>query len=354
MTRATVFLGLFALAIPASAHHSAFVHFDKDDVVEVAGELESIQWRNPHTEMVIRAIDSAGAETLWLGQERGAALLARKGVTQDMLEVGEAVRVAGFRGRTNRTSLFVTNIMLADGREIYNESFAQQRWDASLAGTTMAAAQAEMIRDRPVTSDGLFRVWSTPIAEFRGLSDNVNLDRALWNDSYPLTDYAKRVRASWDPIADNPFIFCQNGMPAIMDQLHPMEFVRDGEDILIRLEEQDAVRRVHMSEDAPREGRSPYGHSTGRWDGAALVVTTTDIDWPWFDQDGIPQSDALVLVERFTPSPDGFELDYTVTATDPAVFTEPVVLNRTWIWAPGEELQPFNCEWDGSSLQPSN
>lgn len=351
MARTLVFLVSVVVCIDASAHHSAFVHFDRDDVVEITGELISIQWRNPHTEMIIRTTDEAGTETLWLGQERGASLLARKGVTADLFEVGETIRVAGFRGRVNRKSLFVTNIMLADGREVYNESFAQQRWDANLAGTTMAAAQAEMTRNRPVTSDGIFRVWSTPIVAFAG--QDGNLDRALWNESYPLTRYAEQTRAGWDPIANNPFIFCQNGMPAIMDQLHPMEFVRDRADILIRLEELDVVRVVHMSDDDAREPGNPYGYSTGRWEGDTLVVTTTDIDWPWFDQEGIPQSDALVLVEQFTPSSDGFTLNYTVTATDPAVFAEPVVLDRTWIWVPGEEVKPFNCAWDGASLKPA-
>ena len=77
---------------------------------------------------------------------------------------------------------------------------------------------------------------------------------------------------------------------------------------------------------------------------------STDIEWPWFDQEGIPQSDKLVLTERFTPSPDGYVLNYTVTAIDPVVFTEPVELNRAWIWVPGEEIRPFNCAWEGDSL----
>ena len=46
----------------------------------------------------------------------------------------------------------------------------------------------------------------------------------------------------------------------------------------------------------------PFGYSVGRWDGDTLEVTTTDIDWPWFDQSGIRQTEALHLVERFTPS----------------------------------------------------
>jgi len=352
MARATAFLAGLLLCVAASAHHSAFVHFDRNEVVDISGELVSLNWRNPHTEMTVRVIDEAGNETLWLAQERGAVLLSRKGIRPEMLAVGEPIRIAGFRGRRNRESLFVTNIMLADGREVYNESFAEQRFDVTLAGTTMAEAQAEATQNRPITSDGLFRVWSTPITQFAGHEQN--LDRALWNESYPLTDYAEQVLANWDPVEENPFIYCENAMPAIMDQLHPMQFIDEGDRIRVRLEEQDVVRMIHMSEDAPQGASSPYGHSTGQWDGETLVVTTTDIDFPWFDQEGIPQSEALVLVERFTPSADGYTLNYTATATDPAIFTEPVVLDRTWIWVPGEEVHPFECEWDGSSLQPSD
>jgi hypothetical protein len=29
--------------------------------------------------------------------------------------------------------------------------------------------------------------------------------------------------------------------------------------------------------------------------------------------------------------------------TDPATFTEPVLLERSWIWRPGEEIQQFEC-----------
>jgi len=350
MQRPALLLATLGFAGGALAHHSAFVHFDRNEVVDVTGELVAIDWRNPHTEMTVRVVDESGTETLWLGQERGVVLLSRKGVTRDMFEPGDTIRIAGFRGRANRNSLFVTNIMLADGREVFNESFATQRWDTRLAGTTMAEAQAAATRDRPVTDDGLFRVWSTPIVQFAGHA--ANLDRALWNESYPLTAYAEEVRANWDPVDDNPFIFCQNAMPAIMDQLHPMQFIDEGDTIRMRLEELDVVRIIHMNETTgPGAPSGPYGYSIGRWDGDTLVVTTTDIDFPWFDQEGIPQSDQLVLVERFTPSADGFTLNYTAMATDPVVFTEPVMLDRTWTWVPGEEVQPFECAWDGSSLR---
>ena len=81
----------------------------------------------------------------------------------------------------------------------------------------------------------------------------------------------------------------------------------------------------------------------GHWEDDTLVVTTTHINWPWFDQRGIPQTENVHIVERFTPTPDGQLLDYAATVTDSAIFTESVVLERYWIWVPGESVEPYNC-----------
>ena len=118
--RVFAFLGGWIFSTVVGAHHAAFVHFDRDDVVEITGELVSIEWRNPHSLLIVETIGEDGSETLWQGQERGVTLLTRKGATPDLFRVGEMIRVAGFRGRRNKTSLFVTNIMLPDGREVYN------------------------------------------------------------------------------------------------------------------------------------------------------------------------------------------------------------------------------------------
>jgi hypothetical protein len=65
------------------------------------------------------------------------------------------------------------------------------------------------------------------------------------------------------------------------------------------------------------------GDSRGRWDGNTLVVDTANInDWGWFDSKGALHSDAMTMVERFTPI-DANTIDYKVTVTDPKTFTQP-------------------------------
>ncbi len=131
-------------------------------------------------------------------------------------------------------------------------------------------------------------------------------------------------------------------MPTIMDQPYPIEFVREGDNILLRIEEYDTRRTIQMDgRAAPTE--SPLGHSVGRWDGTSLVVTTTNMNWPWFNQSGIPQSDESVVVERFTPTEDGARLEYVLTVTDPVNFSEPITQDKYWVYVPAEGVLPFDC-----------
>src|SRR5690606_35824990 len=113
----------------------------------------------------------------------------------------------------------------------------------------------------------------------------------------------------------------------------------------LHIEEYDVVRVIRMNAEPVFDGLAPgtFGHSFGRWDGDTLEVTTSRVDWPYFDQTGIPLNETTVFVERFAPADEGRRLEYQATVTDPEIFTEPVVLQRVWHWNPGEEVKPFNC-----------
>ena len=348
MFRTATMLGVLCLAASAAAHHSPNVHFDRGDVVEISGTLKEINWRNPHTTLLVETVGEDGQVETWIAETRAASQMARANLTPDIFHVGDELRLAGFRGLRNRTAMFVTNILLRDGSELIAENFTGLRWSDRTAGTSLGDYQAARIQGSTEdASNSLFRVWSRD-GSARGIDDT---ERALWADEYPLTEQARAAQASWDPVEDNPYILCQQAMPAIMDQGFPLEFVDQGGTILLHLEELDTERRIHMGNNVapPAEGGGPFGHSVGRWEDETLVVTTTHIDWPWFDQRGIPQDD-LHLVERFTPSTDGRILSYELTATDPAIFTEPVVLTRQWIYVPGEEIKPYECVWNRDDL----
>lgn len=347
MRRAGPISVMLCFAASATAHHSPNLHFDRNEVAAISGEIRGVAWRNPHTELIVAAPDDEGREAEWVIDTRSASQFLRAGLDREMFQVGDPIRVAGFRGRRNRNALFSTNILLADGRELVADNFAAPRWNPERAvmlvsGEGPAPQSVSPSRE----GQGIFRVWS------RDRSDHgiQGTGRSLWLDSYPLTAQARAVQESWDRIADNPYIRCETGMPAIMDLGTPMQFVQEGDDIVLYLEEQDTVRRIHMTSTGGVGRGTSLGLSLGRWEGDSLVVSTTDVDWPWFDQSGVPQSRDVEFVERFTPSPDGRVLTYEITVTDPGTFTEPVTLERYWIWVPGEQIRPYDCTWDRDDL----
>ena len=87
------------------------------------------------------------------------------------------------------------------------------RWSNERMASEVQAIDAARIEAARREADGIFRVWSTEIPEPQ--ADGSYTDRVLWNENYPLTEYAEEVQAGWDPVADNPFLFCENGMPVV-------------------------------------------------------------------------------------------------------------------------------------------
>jgi hypothetical protein len=84
-----------------------------------------------------------------------------------------------------------------------------------------------------------------------------------------------------------------------------------------------AVRTIYMTDQTEAPADSWMGWSNGRWEGETLVVDTKGFnDLSWFDRAGNFHSDALHVVERFTPR-SAETLNYEVTIEDPKVFSRP-------------------------------
>lgn len=332
---------VFFLATAASAHHSFAGQFDNTKSMEIEGELTEIQWANPHAHFKVRTVDN-GKVVVWTLETAGASQMVRSGVLREYLKVGDKVRVAGWPPVTSAREMHATNLLTPDGRELLLFRGATSKFANRPTGSYEYARKREGDRSRPDL--GLFRVWSfTGVAPFL-LPEDIN---AAFNlSTYPMTEAAKQSVAKFNRARDNPTLNCKaKGMPMIMENPYPISIAKKGNDILIQIEEYDLLRTIHMDQTAaPRGTRaSLLGYSTGKMEGNTLVVTTTHVSYPWFDQAGIPQSQQSILVERFTPTTDGSRLDYSVTVADPVNFMKPVTLNRYWLDL-GETIVPYNCQ----------
>ena len=323
-------------ATVALGHHAAVVTYHTDQLIEVEGEITRLLWRNPHLRFTIDATDAQGGAARWAVESIPVTRLTRVGISADTVGVGQTVRVAGFPSRRSANEVYAINMLLPDGREILLDT-PVARWTNNTIGTGRDETPGTASAD---PSLGIFRVWST---------DGVPLGITN-NESFQLTAEARAAEAAWDPLSPaNPFRGCTpKGMPSIMEQPNPMEFVDRGDHILLRLEESDTVRTISMRGGPSDESvqATPLGHSVGRWDGLTFVVETRRINWRNFSQNGLIQSEAIEVIERFTPSEDGAHLDYELRITDPALFTEPAVLTKSWVWVPGDRVLPFDCTED--------
>jgi hypothetical protein len=323
------------LASTAIAHHAAQVTYQTDQIVEVEGEITDLTWRNPHVRFSMSVTDADGQSSIWNIESIPVTRLTRVGVSEDLIDVGQRVRIAGFPSKRSATEAYAINLLLEDGREVLLDT-PDARWSGETLGTGLDLTPGARGAD---ASLGIFRVWSTD-GVFLGLG-------SMGEDlGFSLTEAGLAAQAAWDPLSpDNPFRGCSpKGMPGIMEQPNPMEFVDQGDDILVRLEEYDTVRVIRMNGTAADDpAPTLLGHSSGRWEGGTLVVETDRIDWEHFNQNGLKQSEDMHIVERFTPSADGARLDYELTITDPALFTEPETVTKSWIWVPGDQVLPFDC-----------
>lgn len=328
---------LSSMIVPLSAvgHHSRATFFDMSESIELSGEITRVQWRHPHVRYWIRAdADYGGA--VWEMETTPPSLLERQGISREILTVGTRVRVAGPPSRVAEHVMEVSHVLLPDGREVLLHTGLAPRWTENTVERALKDFDAEAVRSAQTSARGIFRVWTRP-----GLAGD---DRPpFWLADYPLTQAARAVAESWDPVTGIDTGCRQAAMPWLMASNLPFEFTDEGDRLTLRAEESDQVRVIHLRAAPADTPSSPLGYSLGRWDGADLVVTTTRVDSMQLGTRGIPLSRSVELAERFSLSPDEDRLDYELTITDPATFIAPVTLTSYWIWRPGETVKPYDC-----------
>ena len=344
MMKSTLFasaLVLIVLGPEAFAHHSRAAMYDMSSMREIEGEVTRILWRNPHIRFWLES-EVAGETVLYEIESTPPLTLARHGIGPEILSVGETIRVAGSPGRHDIHAMEARNLLLPDGREILIQRDSKPRWtertpgwaDLNLSRVNVDAAEAR--------AAGIFRVWSRDEDPSFRVRQGSNLSLIGLSD-YPLTASASLTRQNFDPVADNPIPGCTpKGMPHIMGQPYPVEFIDEGERILLRIEEYDLTRVIQVTDEPAPGVASPLGHSVGRWDGNSLLVSTSAILAPQLIA-GIPLSASAQIEELFELSGDQARLNYRLTVTDPATLTEPVTRQKYWTWIPGVEIESYEC-----------
>ena len=329
----------------ALAHHSVAGFFDANTQVEIAGVISRVRWRNPHTVFIVDVTNDDGSVTEWKIESGALGVLRSRGLAREFVQAGDAVKILGDKSLRGRPEMFARNMLLANGQEVLltvgsRAHFSQQQD----GGLLEAEFDPEVVAAARANANGIFRVWSTNFDSRRRGSRP-----RMFTGGYPLKPEAKAIQEQYDA-ADTALLGCFDWtMPRVMANPLPVEFIDEGDRILMKFEENDERRVIHL-DDTPAPGElSRMGFSSGRWqDENTLVVETSGITPERLDNLGTPFSDEISLLETFTVAEDGNRLNYHVRVSDPNTFTEPFEEARFWEWRPEIVVGAYICEQDQS------
>lgn len=173
---------------------------------------------------------------------------------------------------------------------------------------------------------GFNAVWqiSEPVVELRTLEHE---EPPLLPEASAIYDRNRQSRLAGDLSYDSTIQCLPHGVPRLIFEEMPFEFmVQDQPDYVgIFYQWNRLVRIIEMNKEHYEPlGPTFLGQSVGRWEGNTLVIDTNGFkDSTLLDSAGMPHSDQLHVVERYSLSADGDQLEVEIAIDDPIVFSSP-------------------------------
>ena len=322
-----------AVVVPeiASGHHSAAI-FDRQSVMAFQGTVTRFSWTNPHVYLYVETADDAGGVVEWEIETDATPILSRSGWTRDSFAPGERVTVrANPDKNVEREHALLVSVSKGDGATLTARSYFLREAD-----DTQSLARA---------SD-MSGTWELSVLDFEPFYEK-------WTE-VELTPKAIAAQAAYDIRRENPAAQCiAPPTPNMLTAPYLNEIVLGEDVILIRNERYNLERTIYMDgRGHPDDGeRSNQGHSTGRWEGGALIVDTANFSEnraPIYGRptraEGVPSGLGKHAVERFQLSEDGTHIVIDFSVDDPEYQAEPFTGTVKWYYAPHFEYRGFDCD----------
>ncbi len=367
MTKYKIALGavfILLMIIPLSAHHVISAKFDPAKTTRLQGTITKVDWANPHVHIFIDVKDAKGVSTNWAVELESVVDLVRSGWTDATVKPGDQLSVEGPVARNGTHQIWGNSVSQgAGGKKLFTVS------------EKPAAAPNRKSEPAPHWPDGQVRLgatpgqtgyWSNPTAvSLVETGVNVQLDSngILKNIAdaakiAPLQQWAKDlyVFRQRNLLRDDPmFLNClPPGGPRQFQTPYGIQFIenRDRQRVfvlmgganrnwrLIYLDGRAQVGQKQGDDDNPLY----YGRSVGKWEGDTLVVDTKGFNEKfWFSNGGLPHTQQLHLIERFS-RPDFDTLKYEVTIDDPGAYTRTWSSGWTMQWVPNVDPPEYFCQ----------
>ena len=349
--------------VSALAQHTLAAKFDLTKPLTLTGTVTQIDWGNPYVHVLMK-VPGQPLPTLWAVEVDSPIALAQNGWSEASLPPGEVIRVEGFAARDGSKQISGKSVVMTrTGRPVYVGTNGTPRARPTASGPTPRWPDG---RPRLGPAPGQTGYWGYPS---RGglVEDGVNVqmdpygllnniaDASRVAPMQPWTLALYRLRQSTFLQRDPMLLSCKPpGGPRQFQQVYGFQFVEqpDFKRVFVLLGGGNRNRRIIYTDGRKQVGQiqgnddNPlfYGYAVARWEGDAFVVDTRGFNEEfWFDNGGLPHTDQLQMIERFTRADMG-TMRYKVTINDPGAYTRAWKSSWTLNWVPGEELPYFLCQ----------
>jgi len=348
------------LILPLSAHHEITAKFDPAKTQKLTGIVTNVDWANPHVHVFMNV--GTGANLVnWAVELESVVDLQKAGYTRDTVKPGDTINVDGIVARNGSKQIWGNTVTANSKRILFVPDEPAARPTAAGPAPTWPDGKPRL---GPTT--GTTGYWAKPTANMlvqTGQTVRSNKNGLLANIAdapkvAPFQPWALdlfRLRQT-NRLADDPqYLYClPPGGPRQFQEAYGVQFVEDKEHQrifvfvgsvdrnwrLIYLDGRQQVGQVRGDSDNPLY----YGRAVGKWEGNTLVVDTKGFNEKfWFSNGGLPHTDKLHLVERFTRT-DANTLKYEVTIDDPGAYTQSWSSGWNLQWIANEELPVFFCQ----------
>lgn len=351
-------LAIFAAVTRVSAQRPFTATYDSSRKVTLDGIVTKIDWVNPRAFLFLNVRDAGGMVFNWAIELNGSPLeLEESGWKSSSLKIGDAVVVEGLPAWGDARQAAATSVVLKSGG---------RRLFVSQPKRPPAAAPAPRWPNGHVRlgpAPGAKGYWAAPstkvLVESTAAKVSMNEDGLLANlaDIDKVAPFKPWARAVYEYrqrtlLKDDPVGRClPPGGPRQFQMPYGFQFIEQPElgRILVLHGGGNRNWRIIYTDGRPPVQASEavatyYGTSVGRWEGDTLVVDSVGFNEKfWMTGGGLPHTEALHLVERFS-RPNLNTLRYEVTVDDPRTYTRQWSGGWTISWVAGQELQEYFCE----------
>jgi hypothetical protein len=347
---------------PLAAHHVIAAKFDPAKKMTLRGAVTGVDWANPHAHVFVNVAGTGGAVANWAIELESIVDLRRQGWTRDTVNVGDVVTVEGIAARDGSKQAWSLSMTVAPtGKRVFFP-----RPVAPPVATKKPTPRWPDGQPRLGAEPGETGYWgyasATTLAE-RGVTVEADGDGLLKNIAdasrvAPFQTWARDLYAYRQKnfLKDDPMF--QNclppGGPRMFQNRYGVQFLeqRDRKRVFVMMGGGNRNWRLIYTDGREQKGQlqgdadNPlyFGRGVGKWDGETLVVDVKGFNERfWFSNGGVPHTNQLHLVERFS-RPDFDTLRYDVTIDDSGAYTRQWSAGWTLRWVPGQDVPEYFCQ----------